>query len=156
FALGRPRESFDHIKLALDFWQKSLGASQKTVMALGNLGEAKLAMHEPDEALRYFEAALEACNRALGASHWLCGEDLSQIGEPHPRINHLGEATSHFQRALAVGEKALGPKHPRLVAPLIGIGRVQLAQGATASAKSAIVRALAIREAKPGDGMELA
>jgi tetratricopeptide (TPR) repeat protein len=150
--LDRPREAFDQYQLALDDWQKRIGSGKETVTALSNMGEAKIAMGQPEEARGYFDQALEACGPALGPEHHACARLLWGIGETYRVEGRLKEALDDYQRSLAGTEKALGPKHPQLTGPLLGIGRVQLARHQPALAVEALERLLAILGDDPGEG----
>jgi tetratricopeptide (TPR) repeat protein/predicted Ser/Thr protein kinase len=153
--LDRPREAFEQYQLALDDWQTRIGPGKETVTALSNMGEAKLAMGQPEEARGYYVRALDACGPALGAEHHVCARLLWGIGESHRMLGRLKEALDDFQRSLAAAEKALGPKHPQLTGPLLGIGRVELARHQPVPAREALERVLAILGDDPGEGLTL-
>jgi serine/threonine-protein kinase len=151
--LDRPQEAFDQYKLALDDWQKRIGLGKEAVTALSNMGEAKIAMGQPEEARGYFNQALAACGPALGPENNLCARLLWGVGETYRLEGKLKEALDQYQRSLAGTEKALGPKHPQLTGPLLGIGRVQLARHQPALAVEALERVLAILGDDPGESL---
>jgi eukaryotic-like serine/threonine-protein kinase len=155
-SLGKVHEGFDEYKRALDLWMKQgLGPTQEQTIAYNNLGEAKLYLDEPEEALRYLAQGNELCARNFGSDH-LCGVILRNTGEAQRRLGRLEQARGNFERSLASLQKALGDKHPELAATLLGIGRVALAQSAGANARATLERAQAIAMMQPGDGTELA
>jgi serine/threonine-protein kinase len=124
-------------------------------MALENMGNAKLSMGQPAEALHYFELGRETCDKVLTPTHELCGLLLAGSGDAHRRLGKLDLAATEFQRSLAIEEKALGPKHPQVAAPLLGLGEVELSRKAPARAVPLLERALSIRTSQPGDGADL-
>jgi tetratricopeptide (TPR) repeat protein/predicted Ser/Thr protein kinase len=151
--LDRAQEAFDQYKLALDDWEKRVGLGKEAVTALSNMGEAKVAMGQPEEARRYFNQALAACGPALGPEHHACARLLWGVGETYRIEGKLKEALDDYQRSLSGTEKALGPKHPQLTGPLLGIGRVQLARHQPTLAVEALERLLAILGDDPGESL---
>jgi tetratricopeptide (TPR) repeat protein len=154
-ALGRPREAFEQQERAYEAFQKRLGTAYETAAALQGMGMAKLDLDEPAQALRYSEQAEAMCERALGASHPICGQILAAVGEAQRRLGKLDEAMAQFRRSVSIGEK-LGSTHPQLVPSLLGIARIELARHAAASATATLERARTISAAQPGDGGDLA
>src|SRR5262249_28281553 len=85
-APGKTQEGFDEYKRALDMWmKKGRGPTQEQTIAYNNLGEAKLYLDAPEEALRWLAQGDELCARNFGSDH-LCGVILRNIGEAHRRL----------------------------------------------------------------------
>jgi tetratricopeptide (TPR) repeat protein len=155
-AIGKPREAMEQFAQALAIWEKRLGPSFETTVALNNMGLAQLDLDEPAEGLRYFMRAQEVCEHALGPRHSWCGKNLEGLGEAYRLLGKPDAALDCFVRALAIVEAAHGPKNPQVVPSLLGLGRVELGHHAWANARAPLERALAIRQEEPGDGVELA
>ncbi len=153
--LDRPKEAFEQYELAFADWQKRIGPGKETITALSNMAEAKVAMKEPDAALRYYRQALDMCTASLDPAHPTCSRVLWGIGESYRLLGKPAEALDYYKRSLVLEEKSLGPKHPHLTGPLLGIGRVELERHALPSAKEALERALAILGDEPGEGLTL-
>jgi tetratricopeptide (TPR) repeat protein len=154
-ALGRHAEAFEKFSRSYQAWQKRVGASVDTAMALQNMGTAKLKLKAPKEALSYLQQALDMCQRVVGAEHAETGQILSAFGSFYLDQKKPDQALSYYRRALAVGEKAQGNEHPAVGSALLGIGRAQLELRAPASATAPLERAQSIAE-KQGDADELA
>jgi tetratricopeptide (TPR) repeat protein len=154
-SLGKLQAGFDEYKRALDSWTQRLGPSMEQTIAFNNLGEAKLVLDAPAEALRYLQRGQDLCARHFGSDH-LCGLIERNIGECYRQMARPEQALGQFRRSLASMEKALGPKHPALASTLLGIGRVEVAQGDATDALATLQRALAIALIQPGDGSEVA
>jgi serine/threonine protein kinase/tetratricopeptide (TPR) repeat protein len=153
--LDRPEEAFQQYQLAFEDWRKRIGPGKETITALSNMGEAKLAMGAPEEALRYYDQGLEMCGVSLGREHPDCARLLWGVGESYRVLGKTNEALSSYERSLALAEKALGPKHPQLTGPLLGLARIDLARQAPGKAKEALERVLAILGDEPGEGLTL-
>jgi tetratricopeptide (TPR) repeat protein len=151
--LDRPAEAFEQYRLAFEDWQKRIGPGKETITALSNMGEAKIAMNQPEDALRYYSQGLELCGVTLGPEHHDCARLVWGVGEAYRLLGRTNEAMESYRRSLALAEKALGPKHPQLTGPLLGIGRIELARRAPEKAKEALERALAILGDDPGEGL---
>lgn len=151
--LDRPKEAFEQYQLAFEDWQKRIGLGKEAVTALSNMGEAKIAMGQPQEARRYYDQARAACGPALGPDHHACARLLWGIGETYRVEGKPREALDQYQRSLASMEKSLGPKHPQLADPLLGIGRVELTLHQATLAVEALERLLAILGDDPGEGL---
>jgi tetratricopeptide (TPR) repeat protein/predicted Ser/Thr protein kinase len=154
-ALGRPREAWEFFRRALADWQKRIGPSTETAMALEAMGNALVDQQRTSEALATYRQAEVECRRG-GPSPQVCGLVQGGIGEALRQLGKPDEALARYQRSLQALEQAVGPRHPLLVTPLLGMGLVELSRNAAARAKPPLERALAIREAQPGDGAELA
>jgi serine/threonine protein kinase/Tfp pilus assembly protein PilF len=152
----RGQEAFEQFKLALDDFRKRVGPGTQTVMALDNLGNAKLQMKEPVEALHYYQLALDECDRVLGGVHSFCGEILGGMGDAYLQQGKENEALSYFQRSVSVGEKALGPNHPQVAESWLGIGRLLLRRHRLAEAKAPLERSLAIYQSQGVEPLRLA
>ena len=55
-ALGRYAEAFEKFRLSYEGWQKRVGESVDTAMALENMGTAKLRLKAPKEALGWLRS----------------------------------------------------------------------------------------------------
>jgi serine/threonine protein kinase/Tfp pilus assembly protein PilF len=154
FSLGRFQDSFDRFEGALEAWRKRPGPPENEVLYLNNMGDAKLSMNQPEEALKVLLQATDP-SKTSSVNRRVLGIALTTLAEAYRRLNQLDQAQSQFRTSLATLEKAFGPKHPELARTLLGLGRVELVRRSP-HAKATLERALAIREAEPGDGLELA
>jgi serine/threonine protein kinase/tetratricopeptide (TPR) repeat protein len=151
--LGRPAEAFAQYKLAFDDWHARIGPGKEAITALSNMGEAKNAMSQPDEARRYYDQGLAMCRVTLGVEHHDCARLLWGVGESYRLMGKPSEAMDAYERSLALTEKALGPEHPQLTGPLLGMARIDVLRSAPAKAKVALDRLLSILGDEPGEGL---
>src|SRR5262245_46793170 len=103
-----------------------------------------------DEALPYFESALEIRERILGPDHPDVSQAINGLAIIHYFKGEYSKAEPLHLRALAIQEKSLGPEHPDVAASLISLGLLYAALGAYAEAEPLYLRALAIQEKSLG------
>jgi eukaryotic-like serine/threonine-protein kinase len=154
--LGRSAEAMERFQSAFESWQKQLGPSFETTVALNNIAETDLELDQPAQALTHFLRAQQMCEQTLGARHSWCGTNLAGLGEAYRRLGKSEPALDSFRQALTILEAAHGPKNMKLVPALLGMGHTLGASHAGAAATAPLERALAICEAEPGDGIALA
>src|SRR5262249_15815265 len=117
--------------------------SYKKAIDLSNAGKY-------DEALPYFENALEIRERMLGPDHFDVSEVINGLATIHCDKGEYSKAEPLYQRALAIQEKSLGPEHPEVAASLNDLAVLYRRTGDYAKAESLHVRALDIREKSLG------
>src|SRR5262245_56063571 len=103
-----------------------------------------------DEALPYFESALEIRERRLGPDHPDVCQAINGLAALHYYKGEYSKAEPLYQRALAVWEESLGPEHPSVAHTLNNLAALYSAQGYYVKAEPLYQRALAIKEKSLG------
>jgi CHAT domain-containing protein/Tfp pilus assembly protein PilF len=103
-----------------------------------------------DEALPYFEGALEIRERILGPDHADVIQAINALATIHYYKGEYSKAEPLFQRALAIREKSLGPEHLDVAQSLNNLANLYLALGDYAKTEPLYRRALAIKEKSLG------
>src|SRR5262245_32725230 len=103
-----------------------------------------------DEALPYFEGALEIRERRLGPDHPDVSQAIIGLATIHNFKGEYSKAEPLYQRALAIREKSLGPEHPDVAQSLNILAVLYAALGDFAKAEPLNQRALAIQEKSLG------
>jgi tetratricopeptide (TPR) repeat protein len=103
-----------------------------------------------DEALPYFEGALEIRERILGPDHPDVSQAITGLATIHNVKGEYSKAEPLYQRALAIREKSLGPEHPDVAQSNNILAALYAALGAYAKAEPLYLRALAIQEKSLG------
>src|SRR5215813_8576746 len=103
-----------------------------------------------DEALPYFEGALEIRERMLGPDHPDVIQAINGLATIYYYKGEYSKAEPLFQRALAIREKSLGPEHTDVAQSLNNLANLYLALGDYAKAEPLYQRALAIKEKSLG------
>src|SRR5262245_25051852 len=103
-----------------------------------------------DEALPYFEGALEIRERMLEPDHPDVIQAINALATIHYYKGEYSKAEPLFQRALAIREKSLGPEHTEVAQSLNNLANLYSALGAYAKAEPLYRRALAIKEKSLG------
>ena len=99
-----------------------------------------------DEALRLYEAALEAAEISLGAGHFQTGEVLNGLALVHQEMGAYERAVSFAERALAIGEEQWGVGHWTTTARMGNLANLYGDLGMLDRALLLSERALTIRE----------
>src|SRR5215470_19768257 len=103
-----------------------------------------------DEALPYFEGALEIRERILGPDHPDVSQAITGLATLHYFKGEYSKAEPLYQRALAIKEKSLGPEHPDVAHTLNNLAALYSVLGDYAKAEPLMRRALAIKEKSLG------
>src|SRR5262245_100744 len=103
-----------------------------------------------DEALPYFEGALEIRERILGPDHLDVTQAISGLATIHYLKGEYSKAEPLYQRALAIREKSLGPEHPSVASAFDNLAILYRNMGDYAKAEPLYQRALAIKEKSLG------
>jgi tetratricopeptide (TPR) repeat protein/CHAT domain-containing protein len=99
-----------------------------------------------DEALPYFEGALEIRESRLGPDHYDVSQAINGLATIHYYKGEYSKVEPLYQRALAIREKSLDPEHPAVAASLNNLANIYGDLGAYSKAEPLYQRALAIRE----------
>src|SRR5262245_9976550 len=103
-----------------------------------------------DEAMPYFESALEIRERILGPDHPDVSQAINGLATIHYFKGEYSKAEPLYQRALAIREKSLGPEHPDVAQSINILAALYAALGDFAKAEPLNQRALAIQEKSLG------
>ena len=103
-----------------------------------------------DEALPYFEGALEIRESRLGPDHSDVSQAINGLATIHYYKGEYSKAEPLYQRALANQEKSFGPEHPGVATSLNNLAILYRKMGDYAKAEPLLQRALAIREKSLG------
>ena len=113
-------------------------------------GSKLLGAGKYDEALLYFEGALEIRESRLGPDHSDVSQAINGLATIHYYRGDYSKAAPLYQRALAIKEKSLGPEHPSVAASLNNLAIIYSDLDDYAKAEPLYQRALAIREKSLG------
>src|SRR5215471_3259964 len=103
-----------------------------------------------DEALPYFEGALEIRERILGPDHLDVSQAITGLATNHYFKGEYSKAEPLYQRALAIREKSLGLEHPEFAQSLNNLAIIYFKMGDYEKAEPLYQRALAIKEISLG------
>ncbi len=144
--LGKHREAVGLLEDAISVWERDAYWVRKYWPSYAQLflGQCKLALDEPDEALRHLESALtriaEHDRVRLGPELYLClGEALVRLQRPQEAVNFFHRAIAEAQEIVDVPWRA----HSRL-------GRIHEAMGDDAQALGHYAEAIRIIESMRG------
>jgi TonB family protein len=99
-----------------------------------------------DEALPLAKQALEITEKAVGPSHQLVCNALTNIAELYIAKKEYGEAEGAYRRSLRIQEKILGPQDPQLSPILKKLAFLHFRKGDYDETETLYRRALTIRE----------
>jgi tetratricopeptide (TPR) repeat protein len=88
------------------------------------LGMAKNGQGEYEEAIRFYEKALEIRRKALPLNHPDLAESYNNIGLVYNNMGEYSKALSFDEKALEIRQKTLPPNHPDLAESYNNIGSV--------------------------------
>jgi tetratricopeptide (TPR) repeat protein len=110
------------------------------------LGEIKYQQGDYQEALSFYERALEIFEKSHPANHPSLASSYNNIGLVYTDMGEYSKALSSHERALEVRQKSLPPNHPSLATHYNNIGLVYKDMGEYSKALSFYERALEIFE----------
>jgi tetratricopeptide (TPR) repeat protein len=110
------------------------------------LGWTKYNQGEYQEAIRFYEKALEISKKALPPNHPDLAASYNNIGEVYKHMGDYSKALSSYEKALAIQQKSLHPNHPDLGGSYNNIGLVYFNLGDYSKALSSYEKALDIRQ----------
>jgi tetratricopeptide (TPR) repeat protein len=124
-------------------------------LALRNLGGLYAALSRRDEALKFYEQALENYRRSPGPPASIehrkgHAKVLLSPAVLHDRDNTIPKVLDYFEQASRLHEETWGTDHPELVDLLLCHGTFRLRIGDTAGAEELLLRALRIGETALG------
>jgi tetratricopeptide (TPR) repeat protein len=112
----------------------------------GNLGCIKDDLGEYQEAIRFYEKALEIYKKTRPPNHPDLGSFYNNIGLVYSNMGDYSKALSSYEKALAIRQQSLPPNHPDLGASYNNIGLVHDSMGDYSKALSSYEKALAIQQ----------
>ena len=113
---------------------------------LNNLGNLNWSLHDWDQALEFYQRAMNIRQNELGPEHPSVAKSLNNIGNVLLEQGELPKALEYHRRALGIKQKVLGPKHPAVARSLNNIGNVIQEMGDFKLALEYYTKTLAIRE----------
>ena len=117
-----------------------------------NLAQVLYAEGKFSDAAEIHQRALDARIAALGESHPLVAESLSNLGVTRGTMAEHDSAIELHRRALALRERALGEEHPAVATSLSELGVALREMRRLDEAVEILERALSIREASLAPG----
>ena len=115
-----------------------------------SLANVLYARGDLERAQELFEEALAINQRALGASHPLIADSLTNLADVHYARRDYDTARGLYELSLEISAAALGPAHPNRAVTLNNLGNLHLARGDHAAARPLLERALGIFEVTLG------
>ncbi|CAF0925921.1 unnamed protein product [Adineta steineri] len=110
------------------------------------LGMIKYNQGEYQEALPYFEKALEIKQQSLPSNHPSFAASYNSIGLVNDNMGDYPKALSAHEKALEIRQQSLPPNHPDLAASYNNIGLVHRSMGNYPKALSYYEKALEIQQ----------
>jgi tetratricopeptide (TPR) repeat protein len=107
-------------------------------------GFDELANYE--EALNYYQKALEIREKALGKKHPDTATNYNNIGAIYSNQGDYDKALEYYQTALDIHEKALGKEYPDTATNYNNIGAIYSNQGDSAKALEYLQKTIEIQE----------
>ncbi|CAF1457188.1 unnamed protein product [Adineta steineri] len=111
-----------------------------------NLGTAKYHQGDYDQAIEYYEKALEIWEQTLPADHPSLATSYNNIGGVYVDMGEYSKALSFYEKALTIKEQTLPANHPSLATSYSNIGLVYYNMGEYSKALLFFEKALKIQE----------
>jgi serine/threonine-protein kinase len=144
---GKPALALAALERVLAVARRAYGPDHiRTVVALNNVGQAKIEIGRPADAEAPLRDALAEARKLLEPSHPLLGTVLRNLGGSLARQGRLDEAEPVLQEALANHAAAYGEGHFLSQLASTSLGIVRLRQGQTDRAQRRFAQALAVIE----------
>jgi serine/threonine-protein kinase len=149
--LGRFADARDDAARAADILERALGPDHpSTAVAVTNLANAQLGLHQTKEAERGYRRALAIFQRAYGPESERAALLTNNLAIVVFEDGHYDEAEAMYRRVVALREKLFGPEHPLVAQALWNLGSVLAQKEQLDEAKPVVERALAIEEKAVG------
>jgi tetratricopeptide (TPR) repeat protein len=126
------------------------GGHPDTVLAAQRLADAYVAAGRADDAIAWFEWALDSLTRTLGPEHRDVIEARRRLGHALVAADRLPEAIDVLERAVPEFEQACGPEHVGTLGARDELAGAYLAAGRHPGALALYRRTLADRERAQG------
>lgn len=140
---GKPALALAALERVLVVARRSYGVDHvRTVVALNNVGQARIEIGRPAEAEPPLHEALVVARKILEPNHPLLGTVLRNLGGSLARQTRLDEAEPLLQEALSNHAAAYGEKHFLSQLASTSLGIVRLRQGRLDEARRRFSQAL--------------
>jgi tetratricopeptide (TPR) repeat protein len=114
------------------------------------LGIAHFRAGRYQQALPYFQKALQLAEAKNGADSPAIAVELNNLGEVNRLLGHYDDAEKLYRQALVIDEKTKGPNDPALATSLNNLALVYRAQNRLTDAEKLYERSLALLERSVG------
>lgn len=147
FEEGEHEESIFHLQEALKIRKDKLKASEVVIQTFEKLGSTYLAMGKPEEALLYYEDALEYTEESYGGDNESVASLLFLLGDLKISTNDKVEALANFEECLEMRRRNLEITSVLIAETLERIGSIYIEQGKFDKAYPCYAESLDIRQA---------
>jgi tetratricopeptide (TPR) repeat protein len=117
---------------------------------LSNMAVLTLRLGRDEQALEYFEQALQNAEELLGENHIDVAGILHNTAILHRRSGRPERAEVLFERSLAIKRRVLGEAHPSVAFTLDSLGSLEIIRGNLELGAEYYLQALEIKEASLG------
>lgn len=142
---GRFDEAYEQYSSALEILERSPHPLLQA-QVLSDLGLLHRDWGRHQQALPYYQRALELKEQVCGADHPSTAESLNDLALLYQDLLDLTKAIPLYRRALDIGERRLGPNHPDIATTLNNLAGACRSSGNMDEAETHYRRALIIRE----------
>ena len=154
--LIRVRELYKAEELCNKLLQQSSDYTNEA-LCYHHLGLIKYLRSDYQEAVLYYEKAIDIENKTLPANHYLLGTSYNNIALVYYEMGEYLEAISFYDKALHIREETLLENHPLLACSYNNIGLVNFAIGEFSKALSFYEKAFHIQHQNlPGNHPDIA
>jgi len=143
---GEPEESVYYLKQCLKVRREKLGTSEVVIQTLVKLGETYKSMGNPEEALSYYNDALESTEITYGVDNDMVASLLYTLGDIKESTNDNVEALANFEECLEMRRRNLEMTSILTAETLERIGSIYIQQGNSEKSYSCYAEALDIRQ----------
>lgn len=144
---GDYQESTYHYEQALKIRRKKLGDSELVIETLMKLGETYKMMEKPDDALSFYNDALEVTEKTYGEDNERVASLLYLLGDIKESTKETMEALANFEECLEIRRRNLEITSLLIAETLERIGSIYTEQENLSRAYSCFTEALDIRQA---------
>jgi len=147
YSLGRFRMARGYLEQALAWREQAHPGSAELAESYNNLAVLLAAMDQREEALRYYERALNIRRRLLGERHPTTSFTMTNVATLRVQLGEIDAARALFREALAIRQDAFGQQHPAVASVYYQLGWAEANDGNLSAAADHYARALSVREA---------
>jgi len=154
YMLGMIKKGQGHYVEAIEYYEKSLEMSQKTLPAdhpdlatlYNNIGNVYKSMGEYSKALESYEKSLEIKKKTLPADHSSLATSYNNIGAVYDSMGKYSKALEYYEKSLEIRKKTLPVNHPDLAQSCNNIGSIYDSMGEYSKALEYYEKSLEIRK----------
>jgi len=140
------KETAQYLPFASSIYESFSCKTPKLANLASSIGSHNIIVANYDEALEWYQKALEISEKVLGKEHPSTATTYNNIAGVYSRQGDYPKALEWYQKALEIHEKVLGKEHPSTATTYNNIAEVYYSQGDYPKALEWCHKALEIHE----------